>query len=374
MAATIDFSKFTDQALQDALMRIDKNKHPDNYAACLAEIEKRKQKKTQQQPEPAKTQNTGPIQITYRFSFEGNGLDLALVYLKNFFLLIITFGLYFSWARTNIRRYLWSNTHLQGDRFTYTGTGKELFIGMMKLFAILFVAGMILNITTLFIPKTLQPIPQFLIIFVYMYLFALASYSGLKYRALRTLWRQIRFNVDRDKESTREFLWLYFKGAVLSGLTLGLYTPVFTMNKMKFLIEKANYGGKHFKFSGQGKEYFGICLENLFLTIITLGIYLPWFIADTIKYKVEHTSFGQARFKFKLSGKDLFIYSIVGYFGTLFTLGLASPWVIVAFRKLFSEAITLEGYLDLAGIQKIAQNESALGDEIAMDYDIDLGI
>lgn len=374
MNATIDFSKFTDQALQEALMRIDKAKYPGNHAACAAEIERRKQRKVHPGETNNHQTNPTPVKIVYCFSFTGNGLDLALVYLKNFFLIMLTFGFYFPWARTNIRRYLWSNTQLQGDRFSYTGTGKELFIGWVKLLAILFVAGIFVNLTALFLPHTLKPVPQFLILFVYLYLFALASYSGLKYRALRTLWRQIRFNVDRDKQSTREFLFLYFKGSVLSFLTLGIYTPIFTMNRMKFLLEKANYGGKHFKFSGQGKEYLGICLENLFLTVITLGIYLPWFIADTLKYKIENTSFGNARFKFKLSGKDLFIYSIVGYFGTLLTLGLASPWIIVAFRKLFSEATSLEGSFDFAGLQNKVQSESALGDEIAMDYDIDIGI
>ena len=313
-----------------------------------------------------------PTSINH-FSFHGQGFDLAVLFLKNFFFLVITLGIYFPWARTNIRRFLWSNTQFNNDRFAYTGTGKELFLGWLKLSAILFAAVMMINLAQLILPSYFVVVTQILIFCAYMYLFALATYSGLRYRALRTLWRQIQFNVDRDKDQTRQFLKLYIKGALLSGLTLGLYLPFFTVNKTTFLVSKSNYGGKYFKFDGKGEDYFWICIKNFLLTVITFGIYTPWFIAKTLKYKVEHISIDQAHFKFELSGKKLFIYSIVGYFGTLFTLGLASPWIIVAFHKLFTESVTLVGNLDLSGAQNTTQNESAMGDDVAIIYDIDLG-
>ena len=57
----------------------------------------------------------------------------------NLLLTIVTLGIYRFWAKTRIRRYLWSQTEFLGDRFEYTGTGKELLIGFLIVFAFLIV-------------------------------------------------------------------------------------------------------------------------------------------------------------------------------------------------------------------------------------------
>ncbi len=40
-------------------------------------------------------------------------------------------GIWRFWGKTRMRRYLWSHTSLSGDRFEYTGTGGELFVGFI---------------------------------------------------------------------------------------------------------------------------------------------------------------------------------------------------------------------------------------------------
>ena len=47
------------------------------------------------------------------------------------FLTIITLGIYRFWAKTKLRRYLWSVVEYDGDRFEYHGTAKELFLGFL---------------------------------------------------------------------------------------------------------------------------------------------------------------------------------------------------------------------------------------------------
>ena len=44
-------------------------------------------------------------------------------------LTLITLGLYRFWARTRVRRYMWSATSPGGDPFEYTGTGLEKLLG-----------------------------------------------------------------------------------------------------------------------------------------------------------------------------------------------------------------------------------------------------
>src|ERR1700682_3866088 len=50
---------------------------------------------------------------------------------------LITVGFYRFWLTTDIRRHLWSNTHIDGDAAEYTGRAKELLIGFLFALAIL---------------------------------------------------------------------------------------------------------------------------------------------------------------------------------------------------------------------------------------------
>ncbi len=72
-------------------------------------------------------------------SFVGNAGALFGIQLVNLLLTVVTLGIYSFWGKTRVRGYLWSQTEFEGDRFAYHGTGKELLIGWLKAFAILFV-------------------------------------------------------------------------------------------------------------------------------------------------------------------------------------------------------------------------------------------
>lgn len=373
--STIDFSQHSDSALAAALERIDKDKFPANYQACLDEINKRKAT-----TQPATTggdlspfAQDNPNETNHSFSYHGTGSSLALLILKNLFLIIITLGFYSPWARTNARRFYWSNTAFKGDRFSYTGTGKELFVGWIKLGVILIPAAIIVNILTALAPKAFEPVMGLLILPVYVYIFSLATYAGLRYRALRTLWRQIRFNVERDKAQAKEFTKLYVRGVVLSVITLGVYTPFFTINKHKFLMNRSTYGGIKFSFDGDGNEYFMLCIKGFFLSVITLGIYAPWYFIQRMKYRMEKTHIGQNSFQLNVSGGQILGYTILGYLASIITFGLAVPWVINKFFHLFFNNLSLKGLLVLDGVQNIPQSGSAVGDDLATAYEVDFG-
>ncbi|MBC7456704.1 MAG: DUF898 family protein [Bdellovibrionaceae bacterium] len=364
--STIDFSQYSDASLAAALERVDRNKFPMNYQACLDEIEKRRKFSP---PSP----NENSDDTNHFFSYHGTGSDLAILLLKNLFLTILTFGFYSPWARTNTRRFYWSNTAFKGDRFAYTGTGKELFVGWLRLLVFLFPATIVINLGSLILPEAYQPLMSLLVLPIYIYVFALATYSGLRYRALRTLWRQIRFDVVRDKAQAREFNLLYFKGVVLSCLTLGIYVPFFTINKHKFLMNRTNYGGIKFSFDGDGTEYLLLCFKGLFLSILTLGMYLPWYFVNRMQYRMEKTHIGQNSFHLNISGGRLLKYTVVGYLAVICTFGLATPWVIDQFLHLFVNNLSLKGLLNIENVKNIAQTGSAVGDDLAAAYDVDFG-
>jgi uncharacterized membrane protein YjgN (DUF898 family) len=303
------------------------------------------------------------------FKYTGDGTEYAILMLKNLVLTVITIGIYRAWATTNVRRYIWGHTHFMNDRGNYVGTGGELFRGWIKLLGLLFIFVIAARLLAVFFAPLALIVPAF-----YVVVFGIARYSGLRYRMSRTIWRQIRFGVDKDKASTREFMKMYLIGFFLSLITLGIYTPWFKINVRRYLTGKTRYGSAYFRFDGEGDAYAKVFFVGLILSILTLGIYLPWFFLSTERYRLEHTVFQGRRLTIALKGGDLLIFAIVGYFGTILTLGLASPWIINWGLRLFIDNISFDGEPDLSQIQARESDGSAMADDILAGYDIDLGI
>jgi uncharacterized membrane protein YjgN (DUF898 family) len=302
------------------------------------------------------------------FKFTGNGLELALLMIKNLFFSVITLGIYRPWATTNMRRYVWGNVTFLGDRAAYTGTGGELFRGWIKLLGLLMLLAIGVKIA-----QAIFPLFGLLIFFAYILIFALAAYSGLRYRLSRTLWRQIRFGVDKTEASTKEFLKIYIKGVFLMVVTLGIYAPWFRNRIRKFLTEKSRLGTFHFAYDGEGGAYAGVYFKGLLLTIVTLGIYTPWWVCALAKFRWHHSSFQGKRFGFDLSGASLFGFFVVSFLGALLTLGLATPWIYAWGLRLFADHTFLAETPDFSQVQAAVSDGSAMADDMVSGYDLDLG-
>ena len=87
----------------------------------------------------------------HRLSFHGVGGTLFGIHIVNVFLTIVTLGIFYFWGKARVRRYLWSQTAIAGDRFAFHGTGREMLIGFLKavlVFAIPLIALSILRTST----------------------------------------------------------------------------------------------------------------------------------------------------------------------------------------------------------------------------------
>ena len=76
-----------------------------------------------------------------RFAHHGSGGELFLIMLVNMVLKVITLGLYHFWAKTRVRRYLWSHSAYRDERFEYTGTGLDLLLGFLQALVMMALAG-----------------------------------------------------------------------------------------------------------------------------------------------------------------------------------------------------------------------------------------
>lgn len=176
-----------------------------------------------------------------QFAYDGRLGELFGIFFVNLLLSIITLGFYRFWAKTRMRRYIWSRVSLDGDAFEYTGTGGELFIGFLIVVGIFFVATILKAVIDLTSPPD-SPLPlaaALLFALAVVYLIFVARYAAQRYRLTRTLWRGIRGGMTGSA-------WAWgFKAmllGVLAAITLGLAGPWVQMRLLDDRINNSYFG------------------------------------------------------------------------------------------------------------------------------------
>ena len=76
---------------------------------------------------------------------------------------------------------------------------------------------------------------------------------------------------------------------------------------------EAIFGPVNVKFSGTGREYFGIWIVNLILTIITLGIYSAWAKVRRETYFKNNTRVFDAGFGYHATGGQIFKGRLIAF-------------------------------------------------------------
>jgi uncharacterized membrane protein YjgN (DUF898 family) len=165
---------------------------------------------------------------------------------------LVTAGFYRFWLATDIRRHLWSNTHIDGDAAEYTGRGKELLIGFLFALAILmpiYLAYFLVGLEA----ERLKAFASFPL-FAFFYLFGqFAIYRARRYRLTRTVWRGVRFWMSGSgwAYAARSALW-----GVLLILTLGLVLPWREAALERYKMGHSYYGDLQGSFEGRGWGFF----------------------------------------------------------------------------------------------------------------------
>jgi uncharacterized membrane protein YjgN (DUF898 family) len=241
--------------------------------------------------------------------FGGRGLDLFGLFVANFFLSIITLGIYAFWGKVKVRKYFWQCTSVFGESLEYTGTGKELFLGFMIVLPlfILFYLAMSLLLEML----ALCGILLWLIIFVCIWQYV--SYRALRYRLTRTRWRGIRGNLtgkpsDYALKSTCYILLMIF--------SLGLLIP-FSLNLMiSHKINEACFGNRRVVFIGTAASlYRAIALPMIGFLLCCLGVIYSWVQIYDFLFRYSELSSYDPIFKFSLLSIEKICSSLLGLSG-----------------------------------------------------------
>ena len=199
-------------------------------------------------------------------------------------LTIVTLGIYRFWARTRLRRYIWSSIRPGGDSFEYTGTGLEKFLGFLIALVVLAVYLGLLQVVLSFIGFSLwgaitsEPrgpmdvVTQLGATYVtglaVLPLIFFAQYRARRYMLSRTRWRGLRFAMDAAAVGYAWRALLYFG---LSIVTLGALMPLATFRLEKYMTDRMWYGDASFEQEGQWTALYG-AMKHLFIAV---GLLLP---------------------------------------------------------------------------------------------------
>ncbi len=308
----------------------------------------------------------------YHFEFFGKGSEYFAILIVNWLLTLITLGLYYPWARAKTLRYIYGQTALNNERFHFSGTGKEMFIGFIKI--ILFYIAIMVGFVLLF---SVAKSPALAVIFIYLAFIAiipLAIHGWFRYRMSRTSYRGIRFGYRGNRNT---LVKNFFRDLLLTIVTFGIYGFWLDMNIRRYTHQHIRYGEVEFSNNARGLDWFLLNLKGGVLTAITLGIYSFWWQSDMFSYYIDNMKMtkGEQRITCRstATGGGFFELLVINFLIVAFTLGIGTAWATMRTQRFIFNNIKMEGDIDINNISQTEEEYKDAFGEDAMDFfDIDL--
>ena len=316
------------------------------------------------------------------FSYNGDGWELFKITLVNSLLSALTLGFYYPWAKAKLLSYHYSETEFIGSRFSFHGTGKEMFKGFIK--AILIFGGIIggMIAVNLLMQNAIingESVIAYMLIyfglyFLFLALIPLAIVGSAKYRAARSSFRGIHFKYIGTKKT---MIGIFLKGIFLSIITFGIYAHWFQANIFRELAKNTRLGNIKFRFDGSGGDLFALRLVDGLLMGITFGIYAFKHQSNLHQYYFNNLKLEQGELRGTLeaetTGMGYFKLIFINGLIVIFTLGLGTPWALIRHMKYIAETTRFKGKIDFDNIEQGEIDPTDATDEGIFDMlDIDI--
>jgi len=167
-------------------------------------------------------------------------------------LLLVSLGLYRFWLMTDVRRFLWASTEIDGETLEYAGTPIELVLGFLVAIAVLVPVYAGFFIAAL----DLGPFGEMAGLLAFLGLAVLGQYAvyrARRYRLTRTIFRGLRFTQDGSA-------WVFAVRAaawwLATALTLGLAYPFQLASRERYKMRHTYFGALPGRFAGAGWKLF----------------------------------------------------------------------------------------------------------------------
>ncbi|MFT6916719.1 MAG: uncharacterized membrane protein YjgN (DUF898 family) [Motiliproteus sp.] len=122
-------------------------------------------------------------------SFEGNGWEYFKIWIVNVLLTVITLGIYYPWAKVRNLRYFYANSSLEGKKFNFHATGKQLFIG--------YLIAMVLLVIFVLVQK-MSPTGNLFLLSALFLASPWIIWRSLKFNLIMTSFSNVRFSFSGD--------------------------------------------------------------------------------------------------------------------------------------------------------------------------------
>jgi len=233
-------------------------------------------------------------ETTLQPRFLGKQGAMFALALKTGLLTLITFGIYRFWAKTRIRRYIWSSIQIGDDVAEYTGTGLEKLLGFLVAVVVLAVYLGIVNIVLMFFgynmiglfsdPGNMTEIELVMSILVTYVVFLslipllfFAQYRSHRYMLSRTRWRGMRMALSPGAWG---FAWRAVLYTLLTGMTMGITLPLQTLQLQKYITDRQWFGNAQFSLEGEWTEMFHALKHFLFAILALIVAFIVLFISE----------------------------------------------------------------------------------------------
>jgi uncharacterized membrane protein YjgN (DUF898 family) len=279
------------------------------------------------------------MQKNNKFDFNGDGAQFFGILFINGLLTMVTLGIYLPWALVKEVKFLTGNISFSGRNFSYSGEGKDIFIGFLYV-----LGALILMVGLMFISPYLMISAELALIFVGLpYLL----HSAMTYDAVHTHWNEKTFEYNGV---LNDFVKLFATNLLLTMVTLGIYGSWARVAINKYVAQHYKLGRLTFDYEGDGTELFIIMLKGFFLTVITFGIYGFWFVRDLNVYNTSKTIVYQdgkkCNFNSSLTVGNVVSILLVGTLLIMITFGIGFAWVQMRNMKIMLSSISISDELD----------------------------
>ncbi|WP_018230390.1 YjgN family protein [Methyloversatilis universalis] len=331
--------------------------------------------------------------------FSGRGGEYFGIWIVNLLLTVLTLGIYSAWAKVRRLQYFHRHTTLGGAAFDYHGDPRAILKGRVIGFLLLLGYNISFEVS---------PLLGFLVLGLLAAAMPVLLMRSLRFRALNTSWRGLRFGFDGDQRGAYKAFLMW---PLLSVFTLYLLAPMWHQRMKRYQLDNARFGATRFEFTASVSAFYrmyGVLLLLLvagvaaiggtvalvlgaagdrreamaLLPLIMLagwvGLFLlisPYLTARLQNLVWNNTRLGAHRFESHARARTLYAITLTNLIAIVCTLGFFAPFAAIRTARYRIESVTLvsAGPLDdfVAG-QK--QAVSATGEETADIFDVDIAL
>ena len=323
------------------------------------------------------------------FTFTGSGGEYFRIWSVNLLLSFLSFGIYSAWAKVRREQYFHRNTLLAGSGFDYHGDPRAILKGRLVAWGLVALLGVTQKFSPeLYLALLLASLP----------LLPWLLLRSIRFRAANTSFRGLRF---RHRGSYSESAAAYLGHGLLTLLPLGLWLPVWMRTMRRFQLGKLSFGGTDFDCQlGAGAFYgayakagllaaaplvLGGVLAGLFWTAGAgkeawpLAALIPLLVRPFLQVRLANltwnaTTLGARRFASTQALRSFAPLHAGNLLLIVLTLGLYWPWAKVREAAYRAEHFAVEAADLDAFVAHAQQQASAVGEEIADVFDLDIAL